>query len=295
MTIEEILEKLKYNNGVFPRKALIQAIEKQELITPELLEIIKFSTKNIETLIEKDRYFAHTYAIYLLAQFREKQAYKLLINLFSIPGEITLDFTGDIVTEDLDKILASVYDGDINLLKALIENENTNGYVKSAALKAITILVVIGKISREEAIFYFKGLFNGRLERRYSYAWTELIVQSTRLYPEEIYEEIKKVFNENLVENFIINREYVEDVLNRGKEQCLYELQNNRRYRLIDNTISELESWSCFKQLGQNKITKPSGKFFASPHVKKVKKIGRNQPCPCGSGKKFKKCCLKKM
>lgn len=25
-----------------------------------------------------------------------------------------------------------------------------------------------------------------------------------------------------------------------------------------------------------------------------MKKIGRNEPCPCGSGKKYKKCCLKK-
>jgi hypothetical protein len=24
------------------------------------------------------------------------------------------------------------------------------------------------------------------------------------------------------------------------------------------------------------------------------KQVGRNDPCPCGSGKKFKKCCLKK-
>ena len=24
------------------------------------------------------------------------------------------------------------------------------------------------------------------------------------------------------------------------------------------------------------------------------KKIGRNEPCPCGSGKKYKKCCLNK-
>jgi hypothetical protein len=23
-----------------------------------------------------------------------------------------------------------------------------------------------------------------------------------------------------------------------------------------------------------------------------AKKIGRNQPCPCGSGKKYKKCCM---
>ncbi|RCV63967.1 hypothetical protein C5S53_11155 [Methanophagales archaeon] len=27
---------------------------------------------------------------------------------------------------------------------------------------------------------------------------------------------------------------------------------------------------------------------------KKKKKIGRNDPCPCGSGKKYKKCCLRK-
>ena len=26
----------------------------------------------------------------------------------------------------------------------------------------------------------------------------------------------------------------------------------------------------------------------------KKKKIGRNDPCPCGSGKKYKKCCLNK-
>jgi hypothetical protein len=26
-----------------------------------------------------------------------------------------------------------------------------------------------------------------------------------------------------------------------------------------------------------------------------MKKIGRNDPCPCGSGKKFKKCCESKM
>jgi len=26
----------------------------------------------------------------------------------------------------------------------------------------------------------------------------------------------------------------------------------------------------------------------------KAAKVGRNDPCPCGSGKKYKKCCLNK-
>jgi uncharacterized protein len=29
----------------------------------------------------------------------------------------------------------------------------------------------------------------------------------------------------------------------------------------------------------------------AAPHVRAEAKVGRNDPCPCGSGKKFKKCC----
>jgi|GEM_PF-671953 preprotein translocase subunit SecA len=28
-------------------------------------------------------------------------------------------------------------------------------------------------------------------------------------------------------------------------------------------------------------------------HTDKNKQVGRNDPCPCGSGKKFKKCCGK--
>jgi len=28
-----------------------------------------------------------------------------------------------------------------------------------------------------------------------------------------------------------------------------------------------------------------------APTVRDTPKIGRNDPCPCGSGKKYKKCC----
>jgi hypothetical protein len=30
------------------------------------------------------------------------------------------------------------------------------------------------------------------------------------------------------------------------------------------------------------------------PFMNESKKVGRNDPCPCGSGKKYKKCCLNK-
>jgi uncharacterized protein YecA (UPF0149 family) len=38
----------------------------------------------------------------------------------------------------------------------------------------------------------------------------------------------------------------------------------------------------------QGKRLKPFSLDVLSP----IKSIGRNDPCPCGSGKKFKKCCI---
>ncbi|MBN2579118.1 MAG: SEC-C domain-containing protein [Pirellulales bacterium] len=32
-------------------------------------------------------------------------------------------------------------------------------------------------------------------------------------------------------------------------------------------------------------------KFKASPRKHHMRRVGRNDPCPCGSGKKFKRCC----
>jgi len=37
----------------------------------------------------------------------------------------------------------------------------------------------------------------------------------------------------------------------------------------------------------QNPV-EPADHFMAKPE-----KIGRNEPCPCGSGRKYKKCCLR--
>jgi uncharacterized protein YecA (UPF0149 family) len=43
-------------------------------------------------------------------------------------------------------------------------------------------------------------------------------------------------------------------------------------------------------QLGRNVKILPQG---SATHLE-TRRIGRNAPCPCGSGKKYKKCCLRK-
>ncbi len=65
----------------------------------------------------------HIYALYELALFRETRAYPLPVRIFSRPGEFPFELAGDVVTEDLGRILASVSGGDASAIVALIENE----------------------------------------------------------------------------------------------------------------------------------------------------------------------------
>jgi hypothetical protein len=52
-----------------------------------------------------------------------------------------------------------------------------------------------------------------------------------------------------------------------------------------------LEEWAgIFDEKQRKEIRKD---YNRSTQVIKPKKIGRNEPCPCGSGKKYKKCCGK--
>lgn len=54
--------------------------------------------------------------------------------------------------------------------------------------------------------------------------------------------------------------------------------------------LYELEEWDGI--IGEEKREEIKKEFKQSKIVR-VEKIGRNEPCPCGSGKKYKKCCGK--
>ena len=67
-----------------------------------------------------------------------------------------------------------------------------------------------------------------------------------------------------------------------------YLTNNTRQWGLKGHTPSEL---SIRDLAYKNVLHKPLKKAALLPE--KAKEVGRNEPCPCGSGRKFKKCCAK--
>ena len=291
MEVGEILRRLERNEGRFARQAVQEATARRDEITPELLRILEQVADDPQRFASQPDYMALSYAMFLLALFRERRAYPLLVRIFSAPGELPFDLVGDVVTEDLDSILASVSGADTSGMAALIENEQANEYVRSAALRSLVILVGCGQRSRDEVMAYFAGLFR-RLERTPSAVWNSLVSRCADLCPEEVLDEIRQACEDGLVEPRWSN---VEEAMAGGKEQALQRLSRSR-HLVITDVAAEMEWWACFHKDSERARARALDRRYPWPGVRAPvqpakPKVGRNDPCPCGSGKKFKKCC----
>jgi hypothetical protein len=306
MDVERILQKLERYAGKLPREALRQAIEQREAVTPHLLEALRFARSHAEDLPED--YSLHTWAMFLLAQFRETQAYPLILDLVDLPSDTLEELHGDGLTEDMSRILASVCGSDTGPIERLAEKPDLDEYARSAALGALVSLVAAGRRSREETLEYFRHLFHTGQGEPGSVFWSGLVNYSTDLYPDSVMEEIRQAYDRQLVDPFYISLEDVEETLAGGKEATLAKLAANPHYRLVEDVLTECDWWACFQPTAPPPPRLPAPALVPHPALGRStawpgalagrppdvgRKPGRNAPCPCGSGRKYKLCCGK--
>jgi hypothetical protein len=300
MTIPEILKELELYTGRFPKAAMKAAVEQREAITPELLRVLESVAGDPAKWAERKEYMLHLFALFLLAQFREKRAYPLVVKIFGTPGESLYDLFGDIVADGLSQILGSVYDGDPAPLEELIEREEVYEFVRSSAIDAFSVLENTGQMPREQVVGYFQRLFSDRLKRSYSQAWNGLVCAVADLPAPELLEDVRRAYEEGLVDPGYADLP--------GIERGLRTRPQGRRehHHIITDAIAEMEGWSSFRQEEQRptRVPEPPAPlvlpaaippetYVAPQPFHRQPKVGRNDPCPCGSGKKYKKCCGK--
>jgi hypothetical protein len=296
METVEILHQFERFNGSFARAAVDAAVAHRKEITPELLRILERSVDQAAQLDAEGDYMAHLYAMFLLAQFRETRAYSLVVRFSSLPGDLLYSLCGDFITEDLGRVLASVCGGELAGIQSLIENEATDEWVRGAALSSLVTLVAARQKSRDEIVSYFAGLFRGKLVRKWSHVWDSLVSYSSDLYPEELLDDIKQAYEEGLVDPGYIRFDGVKRDVAVGKDRIFARLADDPHRRLVEDTVAEMGCWACFREdrAKNTAYAAPNSKLnpAASSQISRATpKTGRNEPCPCGSGKKYKKCC----
>ncbi|HUT52494.1 MAG TPA: DUF1186 domain-containing protein [bacterium] len=316
MELEKIIAELSTGTREIPREALAEAAAHREEIIPALVASLESAVDDpgvVAESVENSSLLCH--ALYLLAQFREKRAYPLIVKLFSLPEDELDQLTGDILTQDGHRILASVCQGDTGLIKELLENPEAYEFSRSAGLCSLLVLLKAGQISREEVMEYFKSLFHGKLEREPSSIWSDLVCCCSDIWPGEVIEEIREAFDDGRIDPAMIGPREFERDFKAGKDQCLARDLGN--YTMIDDVAKDTSWWSCYHhrdEWDEDEEDDEDGYYGESDeddpltddispdtvirsgggtYIREAPKVGRNDPCPCGSGKKYKKCCGK--
>ena len=109
-------------------------------------------------------------------------------------------------------------------------------------------------------------------------------------------DELRTAMDDGLIYPGTINWKDIQSWHARGQESCLRYMRE--KFTPITDVTEEIAGWACFdKDRGPapRKVdsVKPDAFSGATPNAsyRTGPKVGRNDPCPCGSGRKFKKCC----
>ena len=297
MELDDIIQELDQHRGPFPRASVDEAIRRREEISPHLLRALEEAAERTEAPEEEDVPFLLLYAMFLLAQFRDRRAYPLMIRLCKLPAGVLDSLIGETITEGLPRILASVFDGDTAPIASVIEDPSLDEYIRASALRSLSILVHEEVLSRGTVIEYFAELFRGKLEKEHSHLWDALAAEAVDLHAKTLADDIQGGFETGLLWPGFMHPQEIDKAFSQSEDAVLARSREHSP-GLIDSVVDEMRWWACFKPQttpgktsGWRETRLPAGKHNPGAAVRAEPKVGRNAPCPCGSGKKYKKCC----
>ncbi|MDQ6960752.1 MAG: UPF0149 family protein, partial [Mariprofundaceae bacterium] len=160
---EKLVASLSYPGDALPEEALREAISRYDDIKPELHTALRLSPDEVAAL-ESDAgetYMLQFFAMYLAAEKRDTATFPMIRDFFIQYGRDACEITGDLVTEHLDRILASVCGNDAKALKQAAELPGLYLWVRSAFFGALGQLHHAGLLSYEQILLWFNDWFEG--------------------------------------------------------------------------------------------------------------------------------------
>ena len=208
---------------------------------------------------------------------------------------------------DMESIHESIIDTFKNYVEDVVylhfdENDNLNRNDKSEILEAVNDLLKT-KIIFDEIEYKNSDEIVEYISERIISEYEDKI----KKIPSEVTEEFEKAITLRVIDTHWMEHINTMAHLREGIHLRSYAQNNPLReyktegYALFDELLSKIDAQTTTyllkAEVRQNSERKKvaegvtnDGKEKAKSGPKKVNKIGRNEPCPCGSGKKYKQC-----
>lgn len=230
--------------------------------------------------------------IIVLSARPTESAFPVLLRLAAHPQ--VEELLGDALLEILPGTIAACWDGALSPLEALVVNPELNEFARTSVWNAMLGLAAHDRISLADLGRELRAATTRGRDLGSAILWGAIAMSVAHLpsLGPDIVPSIRRAFDEGWIEEEAFPRSEFETELAQAADRDWREEILLLHCRPVDDAMAELESWFA---------TDPSEHMdgddsdWHPPPVEQTAsvKIGRNDPCPCGSGAKHKKCCGK--
>jgi len=295
MDAGEILDQLTHAEGL-PKAALQAASAQRTEMVPVFLNEIDSYLALDST--ERAKATSIFFIFHLLGEWREKAAYGPLARLLRCREHEVNAILGDGITGTSHRVMAAVFDGDPQPLYEIILDPKAEEFIRSRMCEALAMLVLQGELDRTLAARFLRDAFMELQPQARCFVWQGWQSAIAMLGLSELKVLVKRAFDRGFIDRDWIGFEDFERDLKWAVKRPTEPRQHHgETFSLFGDTVEELSRWYAFsddyraareRHLQEAEAEIDEGEPYRNP----FRGVGRNDPCPCGSGKKFKKCCL---
>jgi hypothetical protein len=288
-----ILDELAAGDGM-PVDAIRAADANRASVAPVFVRTIgQYLVGETSPLMEEAVFFV----FHLLGQWREKSAYRPLAELLRQPADQVERILRDADTETSHRIIAAVFDGDPKPLYDVILDPEASEFVRSRMCEALAMVALRGELPREDAARFLRACYSELKPQDECFVWEGWQSAIAMLGLVELKPLVEQAFHRGYISprwlGFQDFEEHLQATLT-GSAPPAWQAEDE--YTLFGDTIEELADWFSRKDEQPDETGWDADDWEPQPPsipaVNPFRDVGRNDPCPCGSGKKFKKCCL---
>jgi hypothetical protein len=227
--------------------------------------------------------------VYILGGARYTQACGALLRLIRLPGEELDRLFGDALTEDMARVVAGVFDGDADALFQVVTDSSVDEFARNILLGAATFLTWEGGIRRDRMREFLVRFHEERPAPDGDMVWAGWLMAIALLGLRDLAPLVHGAWAR--LPWRLMEREHFEADL-AAAEQRPNDIERFRKNSLglIDDVLEALQWTDAEPEEKKPWVAQPLPSKV--PAVNPFRHVGRNDPCPCGSGKKAKKCCL---
>lgn len=296
----------------YPEKALDEILADREKYLPQIRQILQRVVEDPDFYIAEEDNNGHMFAVYLLSQWRDTDSFQLILDAFS--GDNVREIWGDVMHE-LGKFVVSTFSGDTRTVVDFIKNPEFNPYARMNAFAGLVNLYFQERLEREQLIEIAREIFSECSRAEETDLLSGLVCECCRFYSPELEQDIGRLFNERLITEMWVGFESFKRA-NKNKDRETKE-KDGSSCKPVCDIHQELKRWAMFsaptdaasKNADSDLNEDDNCDFYddeddysdevdaaslsqKQPPAEKYPGTGRNDSCPCGSGKKYKKCCL---